>query len=578
MTDAATGTQHGPLGIQTGAPPLEDFAFERLWQAFMTARVGIALALLLAHAAIYALTRADSAGWVVVVCSAYLAFTLVLRLIRRPTRNGALFGLHWLSTLAVDVLMFSALELMQVGSINYTPLFALPVLLSSVLGSLRLAVGTAAGVTLLLLANAWWLGSGNRSDMAPQFLQASLTGAACFILALLVHQLAARLARQEQQALRSEVAARLQRQVNDLVIETLTDGVLVVDATGLVRGANPAARRLLGPGDTAPPAPFHLGTHAGWSGLRELATLTFDRNEGQRLDLSIHHVGENARSVQARTRLAATPGEGDASLCVVFLQDLREMEARLRTEKLAAMGRMSTAVAHEIRNPLAAIAQANQLLEEDLHEPAHKRLSQMVRQNAQRLGKIVDEVLDIARVKHEAGSSPPTEVRLDDAVTAICADWARPAGDAPAVQTQLRAPDLIVHFDIEHLRRVLINLLDNARRYAGTGASAIRVQTLVSPAERGILKVWSAGAPLEKTVQQHLFEPFFSSESRSSGLGLYICRELCERHQAFISYQRTRLDSLDVDSEEGNEFSVAFQTHVTATRSATPALERISSS
>jgi two-component system sensor histidine kinase PilS (NtrC family) len=62
----------------------------------------------------------------------------------------------------------------------------------------------------------------------------------------------------------------------------------------------------------------------------------------------------------------ARTGPGGDSLCVMFLQDLREMEARLRTEKLAAMGRMSAAVAHEIRNPLAAIAQANELLAEEL--------------------------------------------------------------------------------------------------------------------------------------------------------------------------------------------------------------------
>ena len=70
-----------------------------------------------------------------------------------------------------------------------------------------------------------------------------------------------------------------------------------------------------------------------------------------------------------RTRLTAARGGGAESLCVMFLQDLREMEARMRTEKLASMGRMSAAVAHEIRNPLAAIAQANALLEEDLQRP-----------------------------------------------------------------------------------------------------------------------------------------------------------------------------------------------------------------
>jgi two-component system sensor histidine kinase PilS (NtrC family) len=79
-----------------------------------------------------------------------------------------------------------------------------------------------------------------------------------------------------------------------------------------------------------------------------------------------------ARQMFAYARASRPPGPGGDSLCVVFMQDLREMEARLRTEKLAAMGRMSTAVAHEIRNPLAAISQANALLAEDLDQPAHR--------------------------------------------------------------------------------------------------------------------------------------------------------------------------------------------------------------
>jgi two-component system sensor histidine kinase PilS (NtrC family) len=257
--------------------------------------------------------------------------------------------------------------------------------------------------------------------------------------------------------------------------------------------------------------------------------------------------------------LTAAPANAGENLCVMFLQDLREMEARLRTEKLAALGRMSTAVAHEIRNPLAAISQANELLEEDLLEPAHKRLSLMVRENAQRLGKIVDEVLDIARVKHELGGNSAARLPLDDAIRAMCNDWGQQTGHAQRLQLLLQAGELSVSFDPDHLRRVLINLLDNALRYAGAEIGAIRIHTSISPARRGILQVWSAGEPLEKTVQQHLFEPFFSSQSRSSGLGLYICRELCERHQAVISYRRARRDALDIHSDEGNEFSVAFR-------------------
>lgn len=577
MTQGESGSHTGPLGLRTGAPALEALAFQRLWQAFMTARVGIALALLFVHGSMYGLTHVAATAWVIALSAVYLGVTLVARLTRSPVRRGPSFSANWMSTTLVDVLMFSALELLQVGSINYTPLYALPVLLSSVLGSLRLAVGTAASVTLLLLFNAWRMGFANSADLAPQFLQAGLTGAAFFMLALLVNQVAVRLAREQQLALRSEMAERLQRQVNELVIETLGDGVLVVDARGLVRVANPAARRLLGPGEAAPIAPFDLGAHAGWSSLRELASVTFQRDADQRLDLSIHHVTENARALQVRTRLTAAPANASENLCVMFLQDLREMEARLRTEKLAALGRMSTAVAHEIRNPLAAIAQANELLEEDLREPAHKRLSQMVRQNVQRLGKIVDEVLDIARVKDEYAGNSLARLNLDDAVRSMCADWGQQTGHTGRLQLDLNAGALNVSFDPDHLRRVLINLLDNALRYAGTNPGSIRIQSSISPARRGILKVWSAGAPLEKTVQQHLFEPFFSSQSRSSGLGLYICRELCERHQAVISYQRARRDGVGSDSDEGNELDVAFRSErgVTAlpTAAAVPAIQ-----
>jgi two-component system sensor histidine kinase PilS (NtrC family) len=141
----------------------------------------------------------------------------------------------------------------------------------------------------------------------------------------------------------------------------------------------------------------------------------------------------------------------------------------------------------------------------------------------------------------------------------MCADWCQHAPTPPALELALQASGCSVRFDPDHLRRVLINLLDNALRHAGSKPDGIRIETRISPAGRGILKVWSAGEPLEKTVQQHLFEPFFSSQSRSSGLGLYICRELCERHQAVISYRRGLREALDSSSAEGNEFSVAFR-------------------
>jgi two-component system sensor histidine kinase PilS (NtrC family) len=113
---------------------------------------------------------------------------------------------------------------------------------------------------------------------------------------------------------------------------------------------------------------------------------------------------------------------------------------------------------------------------------------------------------------------------------------------------------MAVAFEPDHLRRVLVNLLDNALRYASAREGAIQV---ASSTDGRKLSVWSDGKPLDAGVQRHLFEPFFSSESRSSGLGLYICRELCERHGARIAYRRCAAP--DGSGREGNEFVVTFK-------------------
>jgi two-component system sensor histidine kinase PilS (NtrC family) len=115
-------------------------------------------------------------------------------------------------------------------------------------------------------------------------------------------------------------------------------------------------------------------------------------------------------------------------------------------------------------------------------------------------------------------------------------------------------PEWLVSFDAEHMRRVLVNLLDNAMRHADSAPGAIQVSTRAASDGQVQLMVWSNGPLIERTVQNHLFEPFFSSDSRSSGLGLYICRELCIRHGASIAYQRAARGAV-----QGNEFCVAFR-------------------
>jgi two-component system sensor histidine kinase PilS (NtrC family) len=547
----------GPTLLDTTPDTPEDpRELARLWRGFMTARLTLGLVLVVLQLALY-ITGTAHNQWLIAVSTAYFAGTVATRILASPKPLGTAFNRNWLMLVGLDVLTFASLQWMQGNNLNYTPLFALPILLASVLGSLRMALGTAAGITMLLLGGTLWNYLGSPTDATPYFVQAALSGVGYFAVALLANQLSTRLADEGQRARRSQVAARIQRQVNELVIESLPDGVLIVDSAGSVRAANPAARQLMGSRQALHKTAFDLREEPGWRPLLDLTRMSVGTGHSQEADVTIRHEGHGPRRLRARTRLAAPQGTDGESLCVLFLQDLRELEARMRTEKLASMGRMSTAVAHEIRNPLAAIAQANALLDEDLSDPRLKRLTGMVSQNAKRLEKIVEDILNVSRVQPLEDMHAAPVVSINESVHRICNDWAGQNGAQQQLVTQLPDAESTVAFDADHLRRVLINLLDNARRYASAQPGAIQVGVRTTASRQVRLTIWSDGAPMDRSVERHLFEPFFSSESRSSGLGLYICRELCESHGATIFYQRnvrqTRGEAL-----EGNEFVIGF--------------------
>ena len=535
--------------------------FDRLWRSFMTARATLGGVLVALQASLLALTAAPSLT-PLLICLAYLTATLAERVISAPQQIGLQFNGAWLRTLGVDLLAFAALQTLQDSSINYTPLFALPVLMASVLGSQLLALASAASVTLLLFAYAGWLSLQAPWNASALFSQAALTGAGCFAISFIARQMASRLASIELKAQRSQMAAAVQRQVNELIIETLGDGVLVVDAQYMVRSANPAAQRQLSVPTSTQNQPLILANAPGWQGLRELIDETFKTQMSQHLEISIQHAGQGTRLVMAQTQLTAKLNPNAQGMCVIFLQDQRELQARLRVEKFASMGRMSAAVAHEIRNPLAAIAQANALLAEDLTDPGQQQLSRLVQQNAKRLEKTVHDILHVVQSpqKDHAAQTQPLDLTLT--LPRICRDWQSHGGNKPDIAVRIPNTQAWVWFDPEHLRRILINLLDNAQRYISAQPDAIQIsldKSWGAGASASIcLRVWSDGAPLDPSVEQHLFEPFFSSESRSSGLGLYICRELCDSHGAEINYQRSTR-AMGGKMLAGNEFFVTFK-------------------
>jgi len=394
--------------------------------------------------------------------------------------------------------------------------------------------------------------------------QAGLAGSGFFVITVLAGELAGRLAREELSARGSLEMARQQAQLNRLVIEEMEDGVLVVDRAGKVRAANPSARRLLAPEGTSRAAPFQLRGVPAWGALVSAVERAFAEASWPEAgrDVAIQFTPDSRRTLRVRVRFTRKR-EPTASeeFCVLFLEDVRSVQARSRQEKLAAMGRVSAGIAHEIRNPLAAISQANALLAEDATDPAQRQLMKMVSENVERLKRIVDDVMEIAPGQMQE----PGAIDANAQIGVICTEWAQAAGveigGAGMLHLDLPAQPLGALFDAEHLRRVLVNLLDNARRHASDKPGAIQVRLASSPedATRAVFSVLSDGVPIPADVEAYLFEPFFSTRSRGAGLGLYICRELCERYGARIDYRL-----LPPEEPRRNDFFVDMRRAVAA--------------
>ena len=542
-----------PPGESTSAlSKLTAWPATRLWTQLMRARVFIAIVLLLLQVFVY--LQGGTRQWPVALCTVYLLGTVAALIWARPPSPLSIWSPRWAITLWLDLAVFGLLQWFQQGGINYTPLFALPVLLASILGPMVLALGSAAMATLLLLGEAWSSSLQNPAVSASRFLQAGLTGTGLFLVALLANQLSLRLAREQVLASSSHAAARTQTEVNELIVKGLNEGILVLDAHGHVWHANPAARTMLGlsdrpGGDTKP-----ITETPSWPLLREWTRQCFWQGQGLEQELTVDQGHGVLRKLHARALLTPSHDDDQEEMCVVFLKDLREIEARVRTEKLAAMGRMSAAVAHEIRNPLAAIAQANALLAEDDLAPSQQHLIHMIGQNAQRLSRTVNDILNLIRVEPLDAHAENTTV-LDETVREHLNDWLQQHPQGERLTADLRSAPTRVHFDPDHLRRVLVNLLDNANLHATQVPGAIQILTHTQDDGRTTLLVWSEGAPLEGGVRQHLFEPFFSSSSRSSGLGLYISRELCDRYRAELTYERQ-----ERQGRQGNAFLVCMPT------------------
>ena len=215
---------------------------------------------------------------------------------------------------------------------------------------------------------------------------------------------------------------------------------------------------------------------------------------------------------------------------VLVLEDQSQAEQAAQRLKLAALGRLTANIAHEIRNPLSAISHAAQLLREDVHDAAQARLTEIIENNTRRLDRLVEEVLTLNR------RDRLNPVAFDAATLAALIDELRQTEEIPVDAVIVSMPDsLHFQFDPDHLRQIVWNLLRNAWRHCSRQAGSIqfRLQTLGDSVQ---LEIQDDGPGLSPEHQGKLFEPFFTTDAQGTGLGLFLARELAEANHAALAF------------------------------------------
>jgi len=312
-------------------------------------------------------------------------------------------------------------------------------------------------------------------------------------------------------------------QVNRLIIQDMQDGVLVVDLNGVVRGHNAQVTRLLG----------GFGRMRGGMRLAEFSSTLHDYWRRWQEDLSEQLPPFKVETTQRllRVRLVRI-GSGLNGGTLIYLEDLGRAQSEAQQMKLAAMGRLTASIAHEVRNPLSAINQAAQLLEEDgAVVPEGQRLLNMIRNNAKRIDRIVGEVLQLNRRDRQQPEMIPFAEFMQALVDEIVAAENIPPG---GVLMQIPA-DLTIIFDRGHLNQIVWNLVRNAWQHCQKKEGSIRISG--RPGYMGdavICELDDDGQGIPAELRGQIFEPFFTTRPGGTGLGLYIARELADANGAAL--------------------------------------------
>jgi len=468
----------------------------------------------------------------VTACIAYFTAAVLLVIARR---------LQW-SSLRIVALVNASVDALAIGLILYASggvasglgiLLVLPVLALTVLAGRRDALLIAAVAALALLVQQVFA-SAVENAPPTDYVTAGVFGAVLFLVAFATWPVANRLRESEELVRRREVDLANMAQLSQYVVQHLRESILVIDAQDRIRLINESAAQMLGDDHAYPDALI------GEASPRLMYLLESWRQRGR---------GAGDHMVPADPTFVAADGErlirahfaplGDANPgpMLIFLEDTTLLEEKVQQSKLAALGRLSASIAHEIRTPVGAMSHAGQLLAESsaLSED-EQRLTQIIRSNADRVSGIIDNVQRLARREPARLERLPLPGWMEEFQEEFCQtmQWSR-----VRLPIDGMIPELEVRVDPDQLRQIVWNLCENALKHAVREDSRQCVELRygrMSGSARPFLEVADRGKGVAPELVERIFEPFFSA-GRGTGLGLFLARELAQANGATLLYE-----------------------------------------
>jgi two-component system sensor histidine kinase PilS (NtrC family) len=438
-----------------------------------------------------------------------------------------------LDIIIISVLMYASDGLKS----GFGMLLVIAVAGGSILITARIAVLFAAIATIMVLIQEIYVELILNST-TPNYIHAGFLGITFFATAILGNALARRIRETEALAQRHAVDLKSMARLNELIVQRIQSGIIVLDNENRIRLLNESACLFLG---------------------------IEQKNYSDRIDYIAPHLAEKLYEWMhhgGERSVILKPEKGDVDVQIsftrfkpdirfgilIFIEDIASMRQSAQHMKLASLGRLAASIAHEVRNPLGAISHASQLLSESSSGMSENdRLIQIIMQHSRRMNAIIENVQQISR--REPATPENIEINL----------WLNNFMQEFVNQKQL-SPDAVVYdneivgiyirMDPSQLHQVMLNLCENAIRYSN-GVPLFEIKCGIrKETERPFLDVVDHGPGITEDVVEHLFEPFFTTDSKGSGLGLYIARELCEANQASLS--------LDSNSSNGCCFRIHF--------------------